>query len=82
MSSADKPELTTRTLVAIYVGGVLGVGLLTGAAYAFLSTTGWGDTSPSVPASFAIGFVVGTLSTVASAYLSRRRRRHQERRRG
>ena len=71
--------VSQRAMRAIYIGGALGVGLLTGAAFAWLSATGWDDTSPSPRVAIVVGFVVGTLSIVVSV-LMRRRRSHEGRR--
>ena len=54
---------------AIYIGGTLAVGLLTGAVFAALSAAGWDDTMPRPLPAFIIGFMVGTASTVVSGAL-------------
>jgi hypothetical protein len=59
---------------AIYIGGTLGIGLLTGATFALLSATGWDDTSFPPLVAFALGFAVSTLSMVVRVLVRRRRR--------
>jgi hypothetical protein len=60
---------------AIYIGGTLAVGLLTGAVFAGLSAAGWDAALPGPLPAFIIGFVFGTASTVVSGLIERRRRR-------
>lgn len=67
--------VSQRALRTVYIGGTLAVGLLTDAAFAGLSTAGWGgDTLPRPLLAFIFGFVMG----VAPMLVGRRRRRRDQ----
>ena len=60
---------------AIDIGGTLGIGLLTGAAFALLSASGWDNASLPPLVAFELGFVASTLSIVVRVLMRRRRGR-------
>jgi Kef-type K+ transport system membrane component KefB len=67
--------VSKRAMKAIYIGGTLGVGLLTGAAFALWSATGWDEASLPPLVAFVLGFVVSTVSIVVRVLMRRRRGR-------